>query len=94
MKALPLVRLLCLLSDEPQYRLAEALRTTPSTLSRIAAGIVRTKPDILKRAAAHFSSQLGLAVDSDVLATPVEAKALVATALYLRSQRLQKGIPA
>lgn len=91
MKSKTLARMLLELADEKHLEIAEKLHITPTMLSRVANGIVKSRTDVMERLASFFSKQLGVGVDSNILSTPVEPKVLVAVALHLRSARLTGG---
>jgi hypothetical protein len=94
MKTIPLAHLLLEMTGEEHYKVADCVQATPSMLSRVCNGLARTRSDILKRLAAYLTPRIGVAVDESLLSTHVDARTLIAVVHHIRSQKLQKGIPA
>ena len=92
MTTLPLARLLLEVNGEPHYKLAESIKTTPSMLSRVSNGVLKSRSDVLQKLAAYFSQKLSTEVDSDLLCTRLGPRDLVGLSFHLRSKQLSQGI--
>jgi hypothetical protein len=86
MKTISLLRLLLDCVGEPHWQTAKNLKTTGGSLSKLAAGIT-CKHKSLELAANYLSQRLGVRLESGLLTEELDAKQLVATAIWSRAQR-------
>jgi hypothetical protein len=89
MKTIPLFVILLNLC-EPNYKVAEHLCITPSTLSRLAHKLSYNRK-ALERASQYFNDRFQVGCDPHLLTTDIDVKTLVEAASYIRSHKLRNN---